>query len=31
LDSLDRGEGIDGEVTFDRLRKKSQARRRKRS
>ena len=31
LDSLDRGEGIDGEVALDRLRKKSQARRRKRS
>ena len=31
LDALDRGEGIDGEEAFDRLRKKSEARRRKRS
>ena len=31
LDALDRGEGIDGEEAFDRLRKKSDARRRKRS
>ncbi len=31
LDALDRGEGIDGEEVIDRLRKKSDARRRKRA
>ncbi|MFQ5789262.1 MAG: type II toxin-antitoxin system ParD family antitoxin [Acidobacteriota bacterium] len=31
LESLDRGEGIDGEEAFERLRKRSEARRRTRS
>ena len=31
LDALDRGEGIDGKEALDKLRKKSAARRRKRS